>query len=44
MDEEQAKALVEQVARVRAAGFFDAEGRPLPNDADPVQTLTEGDD
>lgn len=31
-------------ARVRAAGFFDAEGRPMPNDQDPVQTLMEGDE
>ena len=38
------RVLLGGLARVRAAGFFDAEGRPLPNDADPVQTLTEGDD
>lgn len=38
------RVLLGGLARVRAAGFFDAEGRPLPNDADPVQTLTEADD
>lgn len=38
------RVLLGGLARVRAAGFFDAQGRPLPNDQDPVQTLAEGDD
>ncbi|MFO0625743.1 MAG: hypothetical protein U0325_09020 [Polyangiales bacterium] len=38
------RVLLGGLARVRAAGFFDVMGRPLPDDQDPVQTLSAADD